>query len=53
MVRSHRAVAMNYLLGWFWVDLASSLPYDNITRNSQFAFLKLLRVSGCDFAYRH
>lgn len=46
MVRSHRAVALNYLLGWFWIDLASSLPYDNITRNSQFAFLKLLRVSG-------
>lgn len=27
-----------------WMVLASSLPYDNIKCNSQFAFLKLLRV---------
>lgn len=28
LVRRHRAIAINYLTGWFWLDLVSSLPWE-------------------------
>ncbi|GAX74589.1 hypothetical protein CEUSTIGMA_g2037.t1 [Chlamydomonas eustigma] len=44
LVHNHRKIAIHYMAGWFWLDLVSSLPWDNILNSPQFALLKVLRL---------
>ena len=44
LVKDHLRIAVNYLTGWFILDLASSLPFDNMTGDTNLSVLKALRV---------
>ena len=37
-------IAAHYLKGWFWVDLLSSLPLDDISGRHQLRGFRLLRL---------
>ena len=40
----HLTIAVNYATGWLLLDLASSLPFDNMTGEANLSCLKILRV---------
>lgn len=52
LIMSHGAIARNYLSGWFWIDLVSSIPWaliaDSVERDSYSAIaLALVRHVAC------
>ena len=44
VVTDHLTIAVNYATGWLLLDLASSLPFDNMTGEANLSCLKILRV---------
>ncbi|GAX74591.1 hypothetical protein CEUSTIGMA_g2039.t1 [Chlamydomonas eustigma] len=42
--RNHRLIAVRYIKCWFWVDTASSLPWDFILKNAAASSIRVLRL---------
>lgn len=56
MVDNHRRIVINYLTGWFFVDLTAVLPityfYDDTQNGAAFRYNKLLRLIRLPRLYR-
>lgn len=42
-ITSRRSIALNYLRGWFWLDVISSIPFDLLVA-SDYRLVALLKV---------
>lgn len=42
-ITSRRSIALNYLTGWFWLDVISSIPFDLLVA-SDYRLVALLKV---------
>ena len=41
----HRAIAMNYVQLWFWIDLVSVMPYDFMGGGTSLKALRIIRLA--------
>ena len=44
LVRDRKTIVLKYLSFWFWLDLVSSMPWDNIFASSHLGAIKVIRV---------
>ena len=45
IIYSNKKIALNYLKGWFIIDLLSSLPYEIITKSPYLRLIRLIRIN--------
>ena len=53
IIRDRKAIVINYLSFWFWIDAMSSLPWDLIFNNIGLRAIKLVKVRCMRHMQRH